>query len=193
MTMAFADSRPPELVAATERPLQLSGRQASVAARTAPRGRQAMESLTARQGVVERRVNAQRRIYLNVEDLRADLNPGVVYGVYLNLPRPWDERARNHHHVGNVTVFGIEAMNDPDPAHDHVPGMRHTFDITRKLRVLRRSGRYRADQPLVVTFLLELPEPPPGYEGDVDAVLAESYENARTRPISVGRVSVFAG
>ena len=96
-------------------------------------------------------------MWLNVEDIRADLNPGVVYGVYLNLPRKYDERIRNHHHVGNVTVFGIEAMNDPDPTHDHVVGMRHTFDITRRMRVLERSGRLASDDALDVTFLLELP------------------------------------
>lgn len=186
--MASQVRRPPELVAATERPVRLAGPPVSVTTRTTPGARRLMEDVTARP-VAGGRI---RTAMLNVEDMRAEQNPGVVYGVYLNLPAGrWDERTLNHHHVGNVTVFGIEAMNDPDPAHDHVPGMRHTFDITRRLRALQRSGRFRADRPLTVTFALELPAPPPGYTGDADAVLAGLVASARSRPISVGRVSVF--
>ena len=87
-------------------------------------------------------------------------------------------------------MFGIEAMNDPDPAHDHVAGMRHTFDVTRKMRVLERSGRLSSGDDLDVTFLLELPVPPPGYRGNPEFVLAEFYRDARSRPITVGRVSL---
>lgn len=134
-----------------------------------------------------------RSAFLNVEDLRALNNPGVVYGVYLNLPKRWTQRDRHHHHVGNLTVFGIEGMNSLDPTHDHIPGLRHTFDVTRKLRVLRRSGRIRRGDDLEVTFLPELPEPPPGYRGDVDQVLGEILDGARSAPIVVGRVSVFVG
>jgi hypothetical protein len=174
-------------VAATEQPVRLDGRARSVRPRPAPRAAR----LLAEAGPGVSAESQGRRVMLNIEDLSADLNPGVVYGVYLNLPRNWTERDRNHHHVGNVTVFGIEAMNDPDPTHDHVAGMRHTFDITRKLRVLERSGRVRSRDDLDVTFLLELPVPPPGYRGNPDFVLAEFYDNARSRPIRVGRVSVF--
>ena len=182
--MATRDRRrPPELVAATERPLRLDGTPASVRPRLAPRAPRLMAEAT-------RSAAATRRVFLNVEDIRAESNPGVVYGVYLNLPRKYDERIRDHHHVGNVTVFGIEAMNDPDPAHDHVAGMRHTFDVTRKMRVLERSGRLSSGDDLDVTFLLELPVPPPGYRGNPEFVLAEFYRDARSRPITVGRVSL---
>ena len=79
--MATRDRRrPPELVAATERPLRLDGTPTSVRPRLAPRAPRLMAEAT-------RSAAATRRVFLNVEDIRAESNPGVVYGVYLNLPR----------------------------------------------------------------------------------------------------------
>jgi hypothetical protein len=181
--------RPPELVGASQRPVRLAGAAASVTAVMAPTADPLLDR-AARPVAPEA---GGSRAYLNVEDIRALSNPGVVYGVYLNLPRRWTERDRDLHHVGNVTTFGIEGMNSLDPKHDHVPGFRHTFDVTRRLRVLRRLGRIKRGEPLEVSFLPELPVPPPGYRGDAKKVLAEILDNARGTPIVVGRVSVFVG
>ena len=182
--------RPPELVAASERPVRLVGEPVSVPTRPVPA---AADLLDAASRPSPRSSAAARHAFLNVEDIRALNNPGVVYGVYLNLPARWTRRDRDHHHVGNLTVFGIEGMNSLDPAHDHIPGLRHTFDVTRRLRVLRRSGRIRRGDDLEVTFLPELPVPPPGYRGDVEKVLGEIIDGARAAPVVVGRVSVFVG
>ena len=187
--MAAQDRRPPEMVAASRRPVRLAGGRASVSAQVDRGAVNTLEAAAApsARGVVRR----GRRAYLNVEDIRALSNPGVVYGVYLNLPKRVTERVRDFHHVGNLTAFGIENMNSLDSRHDHVPGMRHTFDVTRKLRVLRRAGRIRKGEAIEVTFLPELPTPPPGYQGDADKVLGELLDGAREAPMTVGRVSVF--
>jgi len=181
--------RPPELVGASQRPVRLEGAPASVTAVMAP----SADPLLARAAKPVAPSADGSRVYLNVEDVRALGNPGVVYGVYLNLPRRWTERDRDLHHVGNVTTFGIEGMNSLDPEHDHVPGFRHTFDVTRRVRVLRRLGRLRRGEPLEVSFLPELPIPPPGYRGNAQKVLAKILDDASEVPIVVGRVSVFVG
>ena len=116
-----------------------------------------------------------------------------MYGVYLALPAGWDERVRNRHHVGNVTVFGIEQVSAKDAAHDHVPGLRHTFDVTRKIRTLYRARRFVDLERLPVTFLLELPIPPPGFTGNASKILRRQFDDAAATPITVGRVSLFVG
>jgi tyrosinase len=184
-------SLPPRLAAATERPARLAGAPVSMTA-VVPRATRRLLADAVR-GDVRPPSHRRSRIYLNVEDIRADANPGSVYGVYLNLPASPTERDRDHHHVGNVTVFGIEAMNAADPRHEHVPGMRHTFDVTRRVRTLWRSGRFDRDDRVVVTFLLELPLPPPGFRGDADRILGAMVHAAAAAPITIGRVSVFVG
>jgi tyrosinase len=181
---------PPRLAAASERPTRLAGRPVSAAVIVPAATRDLLAA--AAEPATGKGHTRRSRIYLNVEDIRAVANPGSVYGVYLNLPDTYTERVRDRHHVGNVTVFGVEAALAKDPQHEHVPGMRHTFDVTRKVRVLRRLGRLEPDR-LVVTFLLELPVPPPGFRGNADQILRDLVDNARATPITVGRVSVFVG
>ena len=180
--------RPPQMVAASERPLRLAGAPATVAALVPGSAQRALR--TALEGGGDGR---RTRVYLNVEDLRADKNQGAVYGVYLALPAGWDERVRNRHHVGNVTVFGIEQVSAKDAAHDHVPGLRHTFDVTRKIRTLYRARRWVDLERLPVTFLLELPIPPPGFSGNASKILRRQVDDAAATPITVGRVSLFVG
>ena len=77
---------------------------------------------------------------MSVDDIKADVNPGVVYGVYLNLPGEGGDR--HAHHIGNVSLFGIEKMNDPDIRHEGAPGFRHIFDATRVAGELSEEGRW---------------------------------------------------
>jgi hypothetical protein len=187
---ATSNGRPPRMVAASERPLRLAGGPATVAAHVPTSGRTALRS--ALDGEISAR-GRRARVYLNVEDLTADKNQGAVYGVYLGLPFPWTEEIRNRHHVGNITVFGIESASAKDPAHDHVPGMRHTFDVTRRIRTLWRARRLGELDRIPVTFLLELPIPPPGFRGDAQRILQRMVDEAAATPITVGRVSLFVG
>jgi hypothetical protein len=188
--MSQMSPRPTEIVGASAAPVRLAGRPVSTTTVVPPAGRVLLRNAV---DAPARTTGRRPRLFLNVEDLSAESNPGAVYGVYLNLPARYDERVRDHHFVGTVSVFGIEGVRERRPKHEHVPGMRHTFDITRRARVLRRSGHLDVRGDVRVTFLLELPAPPPGFKGDADAILRELVDAAAATTITVGRVSLFAG
>lgn len=170
---------PPEMVAATQQPVDLAAGARTVQL-TVPSSTRSLLAAGDDPG-------SGSAMYLNVEDIEAEQNPGIVYGVYLNLPSddPGADRAR--HHVGNVTLFGIEVMNDPDAAHPGVPGLRHTFDITRVVDELKATGSWDPDA-ITVTFEPITPLPPPGQEG-----LAAAFDEDTTpaTPVRIGRVSLF--
>jgi hypothetical protein len=168
---------PPELVAATEEPLTLAGRSASVSIGV-PQGAQESVEGAARPG--------PGRVLVGIDDIKADVNPGVVYGVYLNLPGEGGDRRK--HHVGNVALFGIEKMNDPDTRHEGAPGFRHLFDATSVAGELFENGRW---DPAAVTVTFEPVDvlPPPGEEAATWE--AAEPEAAEVPPIEIGRVSLF--
>ena len=167
---------PPELVAATEEPLTLAGGTATV---------QIGVPANTRETVRDAASPGPRRVLVGVDDIKADINPGVVYGVYLNLPpESGDRRA---HHVGNLSLFGIEKMNDPDIRHEGAPGFRHVFDATSVAGELFEKGLW--DPAAVgVTFEPIGVLPPPGEEARWDA---GEPEEADVPPIEIGRVSLF--
>lgn len=108
--------RPPaELIAASEEPTRLSGRPVSVPVAVD-------EKASVRR--LQNEIAPARRIVLSVEHVDADVNPGVVYGVYLE-----GLTARPPVHVGNVSLFGIERIHERQgvqEAHD----LRLDFDVT---------------------------------------------------------------
>ncbi len=174
-------SEPPELAAATEQPLELTGGARSVEL-TVPAS---TRSLLAGADIT----TGARAMYLNVEDIEAEQNPGVVYGVFVNMPSDDPAADRARYHVGNIALFGIEAMNDPDAAHGGVPGFRHTFDITRVVGELSEAGGWDPNA-IRVTFEPIAPIPPPGEEGLVGALAEEEVD---VPPVRIGRVSLFVG
>jgi Common central domain of tyrosinase/Polyphenol oxidase middle domain/Repeat of unknown function (DUF346) len=167
-------SGPPELAAATERSLELTGTTASVRLTVAGGSRELVEAAGAEQG----------RVLVNVEDIEAEQDPGVAYAVYLTVP---DDPDRESRHIGNVSFFGIELMNDPDRAHDGPPGFPHTFDATNVVRALKEQNLW---DPAAVTVTFDPIRvlPPPGEELPPEA-LAEA--RAPTPPVRIGRVSLF--
>jgi Common central domain of tyrosinase/Polyphenol oxidase middle domain len=170
--------RPPELVAATEEPLDLTGTTASVSLTVPASTRGLLEKPTAAAG--DERTG---RVFVNVDDIEADRDPGLAYAVYLTAPGK-DEGEAERYHIGNVALFGIEKMNDPDKPHDGAPGFRHVFEATDAVRSLEAEGRWDPDavnvifEPIVVL-------PPPGAE----PAIAEPSEPVP--PVRIGRVSVF--
>jgi tyrosinase len=161
-------SGPPEIVAATDAPVTLTGRGTVVSLLPAD---QPIHDALAVDAV-------PRRVYLNVEDIRADHNPGLSYGVYLATPSA-------QRHVGNVSLFGLEEMRDPDRQHAAGSGLGHTFDVTDELNDLRAAGSWDPAELRVRLEPLTL-DPPPGLE--VDA--APTVEHT---PITIGRVSLAVG
>ena len=166
---------PPELVAATEEPLTLTGRPESVSIGVPASAQESVES-AARPG--------PGRVLVGIDDIKADVNPGVVYGVYLNLQG--EDADRQKHHVGNLSLFGIEKMNDPDTRHEGAPGFRHLFDATSVAGELFADGRW---DPGAVTVTFEPVDvlPPPGEEATWEA----EAEAAPVPPVEIGRVSLF--
>jgi hypothetical protein len=190
-------ARPPQLVAATDQPVTLTGRPASVtlAVPASTRERVARESVSAVAGAAAS--GGRSAIFLNVEDIDAPKNPGVVYGVFLNVPggaaaaaesaargrESGGVESRAKYHVGNITLFGIEAVNDPDARRHGVPGMRHTFDITKIAAELSSAGAWNPDA-IEVTFE---PITPIGESDRESAALG----GESATPVKIGRVSLF--
>ena len=171
---------PPEMVAATDRPIELTGQPATVvlAVPDATRPQVAFESVLAAN-------RSEGSVYLNVEDIEAPKNPGIVYGVFVNVPPNATESERVRHHVGNVTLFGIEAVNNPDAVHESVPGMRHTFDITRLVSDLAGAGNWDPDA-IKVTF-----EPIGPVADELETPPEVAQAPAPVSPVRIGRVSLF--
>lgn len=167
-------SQPPELVAASEEPLELGGSSASVPL-TVP---------TSTRSLLEAAGAAGRRVLVNVEDIEAERDPGLAYAVYLDLP---GDPERERRHVGNVSFFGIEKMNDPDRPHDGAPGFRHTFDATDVINSLKDESLW---DPAAVSVTFEPIRvlPPPGEEFPEEA---EAEAREPVAPVRIGRVSLF--
>lgn len=71
---------------------------------------------------------AERRFHIELSDIVGTTNPGVVYGVYVNLPEEPSSDDLEDHRVGLISLFGIEHSTDsrggpPEP-------LRYSFDIT---------------------------------------------------------------
>ena len=169
-------SQPPELAAATEKPLELVGTTVTVSL-TLPSSSRAM--------VDDAAADASRRLLISVEDIEGENNPGLGYAVYVDTPGATDDTTRERRHIGNVSFFGIELMNDPDQPHDGAPGMRHVFDATAAVDALREQNRWEPEQ-VAVTFEPITALPPPGEELAPQATAITPGE-----PIHIGRVGLF--
>jgi hypothetical protein len=112
-------SHPPEMVGASDRAMVLRGGRASVAFDMRP----PVGPLAA--------LGAARSpsVFLNLEDIQADENPGVSYAVFVNLPDDVD-LTDDTFYVGNVALFGVEMARDLDRDHPGGHGLRYAFDIT---------------------------------------------------------------
>jgi len=168
---------PPELVAATQEPVRLMGGPAAVTI-SAPDETQELLRTAAAPG--------PERVLVTIDDIKADINPGVVYAVFLNAPG--DDGDRLKYHIGNIALFGIEKMNDADERHDGAPGFQHVFDATEVAGRLAEEGRW---DPSAVTVTFEPAEvlPPPGEEDTWDS--GESRKKSAAPPIEIGRVSIL--
>jgi tyrosinase len=166
-----------EIVGATEQPVQLVGSQVRVPVRI---DRRVSESLR----LDARARQPEHRAFLDVEDIDADRDPGVVYGVYVNLPEGASEADLAAHHVGNVSLFGVERARDPrgdEPGH----GLRVSMEITELLDRLAADGTWADGEQVDVTFRPITLEQPPGL-ADQAVTRTEHVQ----LPITVGRVSV---
>ncbi|MGW6574151.1 tyrosinase family protein [Streptomyces sp. NPDC054945] len=160
-----------EMAGASLRTVQLVGHAASV---TVPIDERTTRSLGLALGVPV--PEADRRVYLNVEDIEGEENPERVYGIYVNLPEGVSPEASpevtESHRVGNLSFFGIERAQDPR-GDEHPHGLRVTVEITPLVRRLVAQNAWD-DRALRVTFL---PLGPVDGEGE-------------DPPVEIGRVSL---
>jgi hypothetical protein len=81
-------------------------------------------------------LRAGRHLFLVAGDLRADEQPGVVYQVYLDLPRDGNASDRGGRHVGYVNFYNAQVGSVRGSAENEL-----TFDITEVVRNLRKRGQ----------------------------------------------------
>jgi hypothetical protein len=113
-------ARKPVMVGRTAGPTELSvdGAVATVPVGPLPRRRR-------RRGAAG---DTPDQFHLELADIEGTANPGVVYGVYVNLPDDPTEADLDVHRVGLVSLFGIEHTT---PGRSSVPQpLRYVFDIT---------------------------------------------------------------
>ncbi len=168
-------SQPPELVAASEQPLELAGAPAAVSL-ALPESARGLASAAAE--------DSSRRLLVTVEDIQGDRAPGFAYAVFVDVPGATDDETRDRRYIGNVSLFGLETMNNPDVKHEGPPGMRHVFDATAAVDALREQGNWDPGR-VTVTFEPLTAIPPEGEEGPVP-------ELADAPPVRIGRVGLFA-
>lgn len=176
---------PSEMVAASNS-LELKGTRVSVALTVEPAARPRLSG-GGGMGLTD---EEQEPIYLNVEDIDAPRNPGLVYGVYVNAPAGTTDVERAQYHVGNVSLFGIESVKDPNRVHSS-PGLRHTFNITHVVTRLKAANRWNP-ATINVTFepLVPIARQAPGMG------VAEEMPQLRAAadiPVRIGRISLFVG
>ena len=162
------------LAGATGRPVRLVGQTEIVPVTIDVR---AAASLRAGQ-----RPAVQHRVFLDIEHIDAQRNPGQVYGVFLNLPAQPTDADLAAHFAGNLSLFGIEAARHPR-RDQHPHSLRVSMDITRVLDRLADAGSWTGGRQLDVTFRPTPLQAPP----DRDDLRATAHPD---QPITIGRVSV---
>jgi tyrosinase len=159
-----------ELVGATDQPVSLIGEPVTA---TVPIDARAAEPLA-----------PDVHVYLNVEEIQGQANPGTGYAVYANVGPGTPAAERPGRRIGNLSFFGIEGARDP--AGDQAPHtLQSSYEITEIARQLEQAGEWTGHE-LPVTF------EPFGLSAATGAAPGE-LESARhsNKPVELGRISVF--
>lgn len=161
----------PKFVAATEEPVSLTGDSVEVPVEIDPRAREEVAEAA--------NPDDPRHLYLNVEEIRGERNPGRVYAMYLNLPTDPSSADYDSHHIGNLAFFGIERTTEPNA--DEAPhGMRFSVEVGDVVQALRddpgwdREGLRICFRPVV----------PGEAEGEPRDGLGDE------EPVQIGRISL---
>jgi tyrosinase len=100
------------------------------------------------------------KVMVTVEGLSADEAPDFVFGVYLNLPEgERKEDVLRKHYVGSINFFGKTRADRRALGHGHGAEFNATFDATRVLAELQKSGALTLEN-IAVTILPTAPTPP---------------------------------
>jgi tyrosinase len=110
-----------------------------------------------------------KRLYLALRDLRTNLQPGVLYHVYLDLPEKVTPKEGQDHHVGAINFFDAAGHRE-EKAPAEGKGRSRSFDITQLARRLQ-SRKLLSEKPAVT--------------------IAPSREPISDAKPVIGRISVF--
>ncbi len=170
----------PELLGATNQPLFLAEESAKVRLSIDDRALRHSASLI-NQGQLK------RKVFLDLEDLDAEDNPGSIYSVYLNLPENSPEDMKPAHHIGNVSLFGVERFQNQNDDH-----LNHTFrisiDITDFLEEQAADHTWQDGENIDITFEKQSLGLPAQSEMSKEAVSEVSTPD--TPAIKIGRISL---
>ena len=166
----------PKVVGATSEKVTLSGSDEAIPVEVDERAKEEVTEAS--------RDTNPRRLYLNIEDIEGETNPGTAYGVYVNLPDEPSEEDLETHHVTNVSFFGIERARNPrDDEHPH--SLRVSVDVGHLLRALGEGGEWDGN-PIDVSFRPLTLDPG---EGQTYEYLREQTPEEHP-PVHIGRVSL---
>lgn len=165
-----------QLLGATERQIRLVGEAVTVPVPIDERATASLRASTTR----------QHRVFLDLEDIDAARNPGIVYGVYVNLPGHPTDADLAAHHAGNLSLFGIEVARNPR-RDEHPHNMRISMDITRLLDRLAATGAWSDGHTLAVTLQPITPGVPPGRDDLTDEIADTAHQEV---PVTIGRISI---
>ena len=175
-------TKKPVMIGRTDQGVTLTtaGASAEIAVGPMPGARVAASAAAAR-GAATSPAGASPRLYLDLADIQGTKNPGVVFGVYLNLPANSDPAGRDEHLAGLVSFFGIEQAGTAAAApkgRDAHP-IHYSFEVTDVVARLQSKGAW--DPTTMHVQLLPI-------EAEPDAAAATSLPT-----VNVGTISLFAG
>lgn len=166
--VSVTEPPPPEFVGASEQPMELVATAASVPVTMG--------------FVPQALLDGSARVLLQVDDIRADVNSGIGYAVYLNLPDDGDPATKEQHLVGSLSLFGIEQVNSPESERT---GLTYVFDVTELVQTLAGLGVW---DPNNVTVTVEPFDPVASSDvGEQESLMAQ------LPTVTIGRVSIFVG
>jgi tyrosinase len=125
-----------------------------------------------------------RHVYLNLEDIEGERNPGSVYGIYVNVPEDPTPEQLEERHVGNLAFFGLERTKDPRKD-EHPHSLRVSVEVGGVLDSLDEAGwdGKKVDVTLHPQTLL-------APEDASEEVAREMRPSGEHPPVQIGRISV---
>lgn len=175
---------PPEimryLIGGSEGPVVLIGDQLAVSLNIDER---ATEALRTGPGAG----NYENRAFIELENIEAERDPGIVYEVYLNLPGEATAHELEAHRIGAVSFFGVERARDPR-GDEHAHGLRYSLEVTSVLDRLAGTGSWEDATKLEIAFTPLGLEPPPDRPDLAEELIPARHPDF---PVTIGRVGVY--
>jgi tyrosinase len=160
--------RPAEMIGAVEEPVVLAG---------AARAKASVKLAAPRRPREAGLIDSAPATYLHIEDVVGEANPGLLYGIYVNLADGDEANPDSPHFAGTVSFFGIEVASGEGEGEEAPHRLHYAFNISNVVERLRAEGRWDPNS-LDVTFA-----PVRGLERLGQAAAAPT--------VQIGRVSVY--